>query len=339
MREEYDKRNLYDAIALADAIIDEHSNCQSSDLARADDYFNLALIYDEMGKLEEAAGLYKESAMCICGCELRYVGGIPFIGLSEENWLALALRVNNLAAVFARMQCYEMANYHFLLAKAIYARFNHPNMNDILYNLGNLAAVTDNIKEAFSLHYDALELRHKDRNNYEDIMHSLHSLAFLYEKKGEYDKAISYGKTAMEFAAGVDSISSAIYLAELYEACDEPTKALELYEQALEDMETGYRRCDFLTILSRRAKLTGKTGDHKKALKLHNEVLDVYHSLTGLDLEDLDNMFYANCLKNMAELEISLGETANADELILQSFAARKPADDEFADDELADDI
>lgn len=316
MREEYTNRNLYEALVIADALIDEHLSCLSEDSARADDLYNVALIYDELDKLEEAAGLYKESAIHICGCETRFMGiGSPFLQLSEKEWLALALRINNLAGVLARMKNYQAANHYFVLAKAIYTRFNHPKAIDIVYNMGNLAAATDNIKEALDWHENVLEIRNNEGANPEDIMHSLHSLAFIYEEKGEYEKAIPYAETALEHATGADYTSANIYLAGLYEACDEPSKALELYAQVLNEMtKTGYRRCDYLTILSRRANLVYKTGDPTEALELHEEVLDVYHSLTSLDLDNLDDMFYTNCLKNMVELTNVIDRAAGAED-------------------------
>ena len=322
LREEYNKRNLYEALAISDALLDEHLNCQMTDIARANDLYNTALIYDEMDKLEDAAVLYKESAIQICGCEARYMGiGSPFLELSEKNWLALALRINNLAGVLARMKNYYAANHHFVLAKAIYTRFNHPKAIDIVYNMGNLAAETNNLKEALDWHENVLETRNKEGASPEDIMHSLHSLAFIHEEKGEYQKAVSYAETALIHATGADCTSASIYLAGLYEACGQSDKALELYAQILDEMtKTGYRRCDYLTILNRRANLVYKTGDPVEAIQLHEEVLDMYHSLTSLDIDDLDDMLYTNCLKNIAELKSTIGETADADEYMLKSI-------------------
>ena len=335
MREEYNNRNLYEALIIADAIIDEHSNCRPTYIARADDLFNAALIYEEIGQLEEAARLYKESAIQICGCESRFMGiGSLFLDLSEKDWLALAPRINNLAAVLARMENFQAAYHHFMLTKAIYVRFNHPNAVDIVYNMGNLAADTNHTKEALDWHKDALEKRNKVGKNSEDILYSLHSIAFIHEEKGEYEKAISYAETALNHATGADSTSANIYLAELYEAGGEPDKALELYTQVLSEMtQTGYRRCDYLTILSRRANLVSKTGTPMEALKLQEEVLNMYNSLTSLDIDDLDNMFYANCLKNMAALNHAIGETATAEDYMLKSIIVQKTLSGELMDD------
>jgi len=335
MREEYDNRNLQEALVIADALIDEHSNCQLGNIARADDFFNMALIYDELDQLEAAAELYKESATCICECELRQLKmNNVYIDLDEDDWLALALRISNLAVVFARMGRYDAANHHFMLANTIYVRFRHPRAVDIVYNMGNLAVITDNVNEALTWHKSALEMRVNRGEFPEDILHSLHSIAIIYEEKGDYEKAITYAETALEHATDVDYTSARIYLAELYEAIYKQESALELYEEVLGEMtQTGYRRCDYLTILSRRANLAYKTGNPSDALKLYNDVLEIYHSLTSLDIDDLNSLFYADCLRSMAEIMHDMGETANAEDYMLKSIIARKAVGKQLADD------
>ena len=320
MRDEYKNRNLAEAAALGDALISEHWNTQAPGPGCADDIFNLALIYDELNQLDKAANLYSESAQF----------------LPENDFVALAKRSNNLGGVLARMGAIEPAFHFYSQAKHIYRRFlgeNHPAYADSLYNLANMAASVNYTKEAMGWHTEALEIREKAGAS-GDIVNSLHSLAFLYENAGDYKKAASFAETALEQVSDDNYASACNYLAQLYEADNESKKALALYNEVLGEISiAGCVRSDYLAILSRKAYLTGTTGDAAEALKLHEEVIRMYHNLTEMDLLGLDNLFYANCQRNMAILSNALGDTSKAEEYMLASLKARKEAGGELMPD------
>jgi len=312
MHEEYQNGNLQAAATLGDAMLCEHWINDAPTLGFSDDLYNLAIIHDEMDQPESAVALYSESA--------RY---IPDNG----DFLALAKRSNNLAGVLARLGAMEPAQHFFTQTKHIYSRYlgqDHPMYADSLYNLANLALISGKRKDAQAGHKEALKIRKKSGNK-DDIMHSLHSLAAIYEEEGDYEKAVSYAKTAVESAPPPDYATACNYLAELYELDDKQEEALKLYNEVLEAMpQTGCKRSDYLTILSRKAYLTGKTGNTKEALKLHEEACIMYNSLEPTDLLEIDDLYFANCMRNMAILHEKLGDPNQAEDFMLKSLNARK---------------
>ena len=328
MREEYDNRNLIEALNIADALFDEYGSCQPEGHAMADDLFNLAIIYEELGRLEDAASLYYDSAVEICECDLRFLGvSGAYLDMTQEDWLAFAMRINNLAGVCARLGKYMAAHQYFVLANTIYVRFDSPKAIDMVYNMGNLAAATHNTKQALTWHKNALKIRVKGNRSQEDVLHSLHSIAFIYESEGEYKKAIPYAETALKHATGAEHTSAKIYLAELHCQEENPSRALELFEEALEEIKaTSHKRSEYLAMLCRRAKLVLETGAPSKAVLLFCEVLEIYYSLTGLDTEELHREFYAECLHNLAVALYAVGKTDTAWEYALCALEARKAA-------------
>jgi len=336
LREEYHKRNLSQAADIGDALLDEHITNRCVSPGYSNDLYNVALVYDELGELEEAAGMYAASIRHIKWPGRRMPQTIFLHSLSDEQCLALSMRFSNLACVIALLGDYNQAQNMYKWVRSLNSRLQPEHMqavSDNLYNMGNIAASANNTDEALRLHGQALALRKQD-GSLEDIMHSLHSLAHIYEETGEYEKAISFAETALDYSKGGIHASACCYLAELYEANGQLEKALELYEKVLAEISvSGCKRRDYMTILSRRAYLAGKTGDPKTAIKLHEEVFNIYNSLTGLDLESIDTGFYANCLKNMAVLNNAIGETAQAEDYMLKSIKSRKVPGKEFAND------
>ena len=327
MKDEYHSRNLPQAAALGEALLREHLLYGNASPGYANDLFNVALVYDEMGDLERAAAIYSASARHISARGGRPCHAIVMYSLSDEDCRALAMRFNNLAGVIARMGDYEQAQDMYKWVQALNIRLqseNTPAQSDNLYNQGNAAADADKKDEALRLHGKAL-IRRKQEDARDDILHSLHSLAHIYEESGDYDKAISFAISALDYAQGGVHAGACYYLARLYEADGQYEKALALYEQVLDLIpHTGHMRRDYMAVLSRRAYLTGKLGNCDEAIKLLGEVFDIYNSLTNLDLEIIDPTFYANCLKNMAVLNKSIGETDLAEDYMLKSILSRK---------------
>ena len=247
MHQEYKNRKLPEAANLGEALLSEHNSRPEPTQGFADDLFNLALIYDEMNHLEKAAALYSESSAY----------------LEYNDFAGLTLRCGNLAAVLARMGALEPAFHFFYQTMHISERFlgtSHPSYADSLYNLANLSATASLTQDAVKLHTEALEIREKTGIS-SDIMHSLHSLAFIHEEEGDYKKAASYAETALKSASKDDYASACSYLAELYENSHEHKKALALYEDLLEQLaKFGCTHTDYLSVLCRKAFLKGTTG-------------------------------------------------------------------------------
>jgi len=328
LRDEYYKRNLPQAAIFGDALLAEHMYNRFSSPGYANDMYNVALVYDELGQLEKAAALYSASVRHISqGC--RHHNIIFMHSLTDDQCQALAIRFNNLAGVLAQMGDFEQAHDMYTWVRSLNSRVQagrEQAVSDNLYNMGNVAASANKTDEALRLHSHALDLRKQD-GTADDVLHSLHSLAHIYEETGEYEKAIPFAETALEYSEGGVQAGAYNYLAELYEAEGQYEKALELYEKVLSEIsQAGCMRRDYMTVLSRRAYLAGKTGNPEEAIKLHEEVFDMYNSLTGLDLECIDTAFYANCLRNMAVLNNDIGETGLAEDYMLRSIQSRKAA-------------
>jgi len=261
MHQEYHNRKLPTAANLGEALLSEHNNRPEPTQAFADDLFNLAIIYDEMNHLERAAVLYSESCA----------------HLDYNDFAGLAKRSGNLAGVLARMGALEPAFHFFYQTMHIFERFlgtSHPSYADSLYNLANLSATASLTEDAVKLHIEALEIREKMGIS-SDIVHSLHSLAFIHEEKGDYKKATSYAETALNSASTDDYASACSYLAELYVNTHEHKKALALYDDLLEQLtKFGCTHADYLSVLCHKAFLKGTTGkmvldDISALIRLH----------------------------------------------------------------------
>ena len=331
MRDEYKNRNLSQAATLGDALLAEHMYNNYASPGYANDMYNAALVYDELGQLEKAATLYSASIRHINGQKCQQQNVIVMHNLSNEECGALAMRFSNLAGVLARMEELEQAYDMYTWVESLNSRAlprSTQVISDNLYNMGNIvASLGSRIDEARGLHSQALALR-KRSGVQEDILHSLHSLAILNETKGEFKKAIVFADTALEYAEGSALSGAQYYLAVLYEADEQYEKALELYEKVLSEItESDCMRRDYMTVLSRRAYLTGEAGNTEEAIKLYEEAYDMYLSLTGLDLEQIDASFYTNCLLNMAKLYAIVDEARLAEDYMLKSILSRKPED------------
>jgi len=304
LQEEYQKRNLTQAADIGDALLTEHTSNNHTSPGYSNDLYNVALVYDELDETEKAAAIYAASIRHMNWPGNRIPHTIFLHSLSDDQCLALSIRFNNLAGTLARMGDYGQAHDMYVWVRALNTRLpDHPNaVSDNLYNIANVAASANNTDEAIRIHNQALTQR-KQEGTPQDITNSLHSLAHIYEETGEYEKAIPLAESALDYTQGGTHASACTYLAELYEQDGQPQKALELYETALSQItSSNSTRRDHMTILSRQALLTSKTGDTKKAIKLLKEVLNMYNNLTGLDLETIDNNLYEDCLRTMEDL-------------------------------------
>ena len=310
--EQYANSELPGAAATGEALIAEYKSCLANESAAfADDLFNLARVYDDMGFTERAVMLYVESANRVLG----NTGESP----------AFALRLNNLAAVLSRQGNAEAAYRMYGHAAAI-ARGNYkdksPELADAVYNLANAAADIGNRDEAIRLHSEALGIRQTAPS--EDIVHSMHSLAFLYEENKDYAKAVQYAAAAMDRAsrAGKDTYFGACYyLAELYSADEKHSQSRPLYESVLRWIEEteGRDHSAFITVATRLAYSLANLGAFKEALALMYSIHESLRGKTGGDY-----ICHAGCLRNLAILHKQLNEPLKAEEMMLKSLKIKK---------------
>ncbi|MCL2197943.1 MAG: tetratricopeptide repeat protein [Defluviitaleaceae bacterium] len=312
--EKYEAKDLAAAAKIGEVLLDEHWHNENIHAkGYANDLFNLACVYDELGDLERAAELYSDSAN-------RLVGE----NLSGSERLQYSMRINSLATTLIRLGVKEPALFMLgSVAAGLHSEDkNNPLYADALYNLGNASAETGFKKEAIRYHLDALKIR-ENEGHIEDIIHSLHSLAFIYEAMDDYGEAISYAETAMSYAVTDDhGYARAVnYLASLYEGALKYEKAFPLYDRVLEiaEKEVGREHSAYLNVALRRANLLALLDRHEEALSAHEEIRVVFARVSGKK-----HIFYANCLRGMAMLHKTLNHPDEAEALILEAMKIRR---------------
>jgi tetratricopeptide (TPR) repeat protein len=331
--ERFENLELSSAAEAGEALLREHWNNQVSfGVPYANDLFNLALVYDEMGTWDRALEMYAESAR--------------LVHEAEGDSLAFVGRVNNMAALLGRLGRTEQAYRLYAHMTVILRTLTGPKdavLADGLYNLANAAADMGRQDEAQRLHEEALRIRREAGGD--DTIHSLHSLAFLNEEKtGE--KALQYAKEAMNLAReAMDTqelneesllnkehnyYSACFYLAGLHETRSEFENAESLYETVLDwtAAQGGSSHSAYLNVASRLANILTSRGKYREALKLHQEISDSFRETAGES-----HLFYANNLRSMALLHKLLGEPEETERLMMESIRLRRIGVDEVIAD------
>ena len=253
------------------------------------DMFNLALAFEKAGDTESAIEVLRGSAW--------------YSSFLDQEGLLYAKCLTGLATLLSDKGHGESA--YFMLAKAceIYVdKFgeNDPNLADGLYNLANAAIDID--MPAFALHYHlkALKIREKAEDK-EDIINSLHSIAFIFESNESYDEACGFAKNAVEHAQEVDDdltyATCCTYLGDLYSKCAKYEDALDMYCIATDEIEyvTGKEHSAYLNSAFIKATILAKLSLHDEAIFCFREILDIFEGYLGTR-----HLFYANCLRNLA---------------------------------------
>ena len=253
------------------------------------DMFNLALAFENVGDTESAIEVLRGSAW--------------YSSFLDQGGLLYAKCLTGLATLLSEMGHGESA--YFMLAKAceIYVDKlgeNDPNLADGLYNLANAAIDID--MPAFALHYHLKALKIREKAEYkEDIINSLHSIAFIFESSESYDEACGFAKNAVEHAQEVDDdltyATCCTYLGDLYAKCEKYEDALDMYCIATDEIEyvTGKEHSAYLNSAFIKATILAKLSLHDEAIACFREILDVFEGYLGIR-----HLFYANCLRNLA---------------------------------------
>ena len=321
--DEYSKTNYQAAAEMGEVLLREHwHNSNMQTMGYANDLYNLALIYDELGELERAAALYSDSA-----------GQIVQI---EGETISFAARLNALAVTLGRMGIDEPAYFMLSHCVDIHRRElgnRDPLYADSLYNLANAAADLGQFKDSLRFHLDALRVR-EIVGRTPDIINSLHSIAFLYESSQDFENAVSYAETALELSGDYQEsqASARNYLASLYENLSKYEKALPLYDSVLETVldEVGREHSTWMNVAFRRANLLARMKRSQDALICMEEVCRVFESMTE---PGTGHIFYANCLRSRALLHMEMKQPHLAETLILDSMKTRRHASDDISID------
>ena len=312
--ETYLNGTVNDAIYLGESLLNEHwHNKNFHTKGYMDDLFNLATMLADLDQYHRALPLFADSARLISA---QY-------GETAE----LAMRLTGLGTCMFEVGMKEPAIFTLGHASAIYLKETGEDSEayaDSLYNLGNANAGMGRHKEALKQHLTALDIR-RNLDVRHEITDSLHSLAFIYEKTKNYDKAIEYAKEAMHMCIGDDETyaSACNYLAEIYEETKQYEDAILLYDRVLEAAitQTGKEHSAYVNVAYRRANLLAKTNRPKEALSELTDVSNIFQKMNGNS--GANHMFYANCLRTMAIIQNHLGETKASESLMLESMKIR----------------
>jgi tetratricopeptide (TPR) repeat protein len=320
LAKQYHAFDLEEAVKSGEALLREHWNNQTMlTMGYAQDLYNLARVYDEQGDFERAIELYTDSANMLS----RHCVG---------DATAYTNCLNNLAAALYDMGLEGASAHLFGQLVSVKRFYNHePDeaFADSLYNLANSA--TDKINEPLArrLHREALAIRRR-YNSAQDVMDSLHSLAFLHEVNEEYEKAVPLAETAMQLAQGDDYACACHYLATLYDAWGQYEKALPLYEEVIDITRerVGRAHRSYIEATADRASLLEKLGRPREALALMTEVRILYEGL-----EETAPYVYAKCLRSIASLHKQLGEYEQAEAVLLRSLKLSRKQNEDLTED------
>ncbi|MCL2501301.1 MAG: tetratricopeptide repeat protein [Defluviitaleaceae bacterium] len=318
--EQYHAFDLEEAVKSGEALLREHWNNQSMmTLGYAQDIYNLARVYDELGDFERAVELYTDGAQLFS----RHCVG---------DATAYTNCLNNLAAALYDMGLEGPSAHLFGQLVSVKRFFKHEQdeaFADSLYNLANSA--TDKVFEplARSLHNEALAIR-RALNNAQDVVDSLHSLAFLHEEKEEYEKAVALAETAMQLAHGDDYTCACHYLATLYDAWGQYDKALPLYDEVMDltRERVGRTHRSYFEVAFDRAQLLNRMGRPREALTILAEIRALYESM-----EDTAPYAYTKCLRNIADLYKQLGEYNRAEAVLMRSLKINRKQNEDMTED------
>ena len=253
------------------------------------DMFNLALAYENIGDIESAVEVLRGSAW--------------YSSQLDHEGLLFAKCLTGLATLISELGHKDSA--YFMLAKACEIHLNKlggsdPTLADSLYNLANAAIDIDMPMSALHYHLRALKIREMAENK-EDIINSLHSIAFIFESTESYDEACSFAKNAVEHAQEVDDdltyATCCTYLGELYTKSGRYDDALDMYCIATDEIEyvTGKEHSAYLNSAFLKATILAKLSLYDEAVYNFREILDIFENYLGTR-----HLFYANCLRNLA---------------------------------------
>jgi tetratricopeptide (TPR) repeat protein len=304
----YHAFELEEAARHGEALLREHWNNRSMmTLGYANDIYNLARVHDELGNFERAVELYTDGAQL-------------YTRLADGDTTGYTNCLNNLAAVLHEMGMEDSSAHLFgqlVSVKRFYGRDGDEDFADSLYNFANALTGDKNAEHAHRWHSEALKIR-RQKGNTEDIIDSLHSLAFLHEEKEEFDKAVPLAESAKELAQGDDYTGAVYYLAGLYDELGRFELALPLYEEAmnLTRDRVGRHHRSYMEAANRCAETLAKMGRVREALALQTEICAL---LEGMNDESVLNI-YTDALRARADLHKELAEYGEAENLLMRAL-------------------
>lgn len=281
---------------------------------------NLALIYEALGRVDQAEPLLKQSLEIS-----RKVYG--------ENSPGYTTGLNNLAGLYLATGRYPEAEKLYLqCAGIIRAAVGENNAYFVraLNNLASLYKAMGNYVEVEPLYRKAadilLKLGGEDQPDYAMV---LTNLAQFYDIEGRYPEAESTYRKSLEIKERIFGKQHPSYgitlnnLGSVYENTGNYAEAEKLYRQALDIMtaKSGKGSAETGAVLNNLAGLYKKIGDYGKAEKLYRQVNDVQRAASGEKSPK-----YAVGLGGLADLYYQMGKFEEAEKLFLEVLQIQRAA-------------
>jgi|GEM_PF-2830006 len=313
----YYERNEFKAAArLGEALLRAHVGHYSiSTPAYADDLFNAAMACAAAGRTSRAIELYTES--------------LHRTFLQNGADLTVAARLGNLAALLSANHQHESACRLFMQALTIRKQFlpyNHIDLADSLYNMGNALVYARRLREAIPALNSAIGIygRGTSRANSDGLVNCMQVLSFVHEKLGEYDEAISFAEAAWRALAIIDSDEhnrAGYHLAQLYEQIGKPAAACELYLSAMTWIgeSVGYAHSTYINTATKAASMLAKLGDFVQVKEILTRIKELIGNMAGKT-----NLSYSNCLRNLAVIHRELEEWDEAEAALRESITIKR---------------
>lgn len=192
---------------------------------------NLAILYMNQGRLNEALSSYQESA------EIR----LKYLGPQHADY---GQSMNNIGLIYSKMGDFSKAEEYYLKGLQIRKQALGTEHKDYAASLSNLAVLYESLNNyqlAVQYHVQALEIRKKALGvNHPDFAASVNNIAGLYSKIGRVSEALemyeysteirkqSYGENSLEYAEALNN------LGKVYGETGDPKNAEKAYLKSLE---------------------------------------------------------------------------------------------------------
>ncbi|MCD8089566.1 MAG: tetratricopeptide repeat protein [Clostridiales bacterium] len=212
----------------------------------------------------------------------------------------------NMGIIYSYLGDKTTGLYWFQTSRRLAARrpelFTEEETAGFAVNLGSGLYETGAYEKALTSHKEALRLKKEKDDDYANI---LNLIGYDLEKLKRYGEALRYLNSALSvyeqlgYKGDEDYIANVSYIAGVYKKDGNFEKAMTEYEKAIFLLKKeGLGEEPFCgEIMNRAAELYSETGNDKRALDLRNAALKIFEKKLGGK-----NLFYANCLKEIANI-------------------------------------
>ena len=209
---------------------------------------------------------------------------------------------------------------------------NHPDVANLLNDIGSVHWDLGNYAEALEYYNQALKMRQAIYSgNHPDVATLLNDIGNVYEDLGKHAKALEYLDQALKMKKAIyagNHLSVAISLnniGNVYEGLKNHEKALEYYNQALVMNQALYsdEHPDIAISFNNIGLVYKYLGQHQKALEYYNQAL-VMEQILYKDKNGGNHPHIATSLNNIGGIYYSLGENEKALEYLDQAHKIKK---------------